>query len=26
MDYVSRLEPPESFQAPQGWRNPDFFE
>ena len=23
-DYVSRLEPPEAFQAPKGWRNPDF--
>ncbi len=23
-DYVSRLEPPEEFQAPKGWRNPDF--
>jgi cytochrome c553 len=24
LDYVSRLEPPEDFQAPPGWRNPDF--
>jgi cytochrome c553 len=24
LDYVSRLEPPEEFQAPPGWRNPDF--
>ncbi|HEY5657574.1 MAG TPA: c-type cytochrome [Myxococcota bacterium] len=24
LDYVSRLEPPEAFQAPEGWRNPDF--
>jgi len=24
LDYVSRLEPPEAFQAPPGWRNPDF--
>jgi cytochrome c553 len=24
LDYVSRLEPPEEFQAPSGWRNPDF--
>lgn len=24
MDYVSRLEPPDVFQAPPGWRNPDF--
>ena len=24
LDYVSRLEPPEPFQAPPGWRNPDF--
>jgi cytochrome c553 len=24
MDYVSRREPPEVFQAPPGWRNPDF--
>jgi cytochrome c553 len=23
-DYVSRLQPPEAFQAPKGWRNPDF--
>jgi cytochrome c553 len=23
-DYVSRLEPPLEFQAPKGWRNPDF--
>ncbi|MBW2421232.1 MAG: c-type cytochrome [Deltaproteobacteria bacterium] len=23
-DYVSRLEPPAEFQAPAGWRNPDF--
>ena len=26
LDYVSRLEPPEEFQAPPGWRNPDFAE
>ena len=24
LDYVSRLEPPEMFQAPPDWRNPDF--
>jgi cytochrome c553 len=24
LDYVSRLEPPEDFRAPPGWRNPDF--
>ena len=24
LDYVSRLEPPIEFQAPPGWRNPDF--
>lgn len=24
LDYVSRLEPAEPFQAPPGWRNPDF--
>jgi cytochrome c553 len=24
MDYVSRLQPPEEFQAPPDWRNPDF--
>jgi cytochrome c553 len=24
LDYVSRLEPPEEFRAPPGWRNPDF--
>jgi cytochrome c553 len=24
LDHVSRLEPPEAFQAPPGWRNPDF--
>lgn len=24
LDYVSRLEPPEAFQAPEGWKNPDF--
>ena len=24
LDYVSRLEPPEAFQASPGWRNPDF--
>lgn len=24
LDYVSRLEPDESLQAPPGWRNPDF--
>lgn len=24
LDYVSRLEPPEEYQAPPGWRNPDF--
>jgi cytochrome c553 len=26
LDYVSRLEPPAEFQAPPGWRNPDFAE
>ncbi len=26
LDYVSRLEPPEEFRAPAGWRNPDFAE
>lgn len=26
MDYVSRLQPPEALQAPEGWRNPDFLE
>jgi cytochrome c553 len=26
LDYVSRLEPPEAFRAPAGWRNPDFAE
>lgn len=26
LDYVSRLEPPDVFQAPPGWRNPDFLE
>jgi cytochrome c553 len=26
LDYVSRLEPPKEFQAPPGWRNPDFSE
>jgi cytochrome c553 len=26
LDYVSRLRPPEEFQAPAGWRNPDFAE
>ncbi|MCP5043188.1 MAG: c-type cytochrome [bacterium] len=26
LDYVSRLEPPEEFQAPPGWQNPDFAE
>lgn len=26
LDYVSRLEPPEEFRAPAGWRNPDFVE
>jgi cytochrome c553 len=26
LDYVSRLEPPEEFQAPPGWRNPDFMD
>jgi cytochrome c553 len=26
LDYVSRLEPPEELQAPEGWRNPDFVE
>jgi cytochrome c553 len=26
LDHVSRLEPPEMFQAPSGWRNPDFAE
>ena len=25
-DYVSRLEPPKAFQAPPGWRNPDFLD
>jgi hypothetical protein len=24
LDYVSRLEPPEELQAPEGWQNPDF--
>ncbi len=24
LDYVSRLQPPPEFQAPPGWRNPDF--
>ncbi len=24
LDYVSRLEPPEELQAPEGWKNPDF--
>jgi cytochrome c553 len=24
LDYVSRLDPPEEFQAPPGWENPDF--
>ncbi len=24
LDYVSRLTPPEEFQAPPGWKNPDF--
>ena len=24
LDYVSRLEPPKEFQAPEGWHNPDF--
>lgn len=24
LDYVSRLEPPEAYQAPPGWENPDF--
>jgi cytochrome c553 len=24
LDHVSRLEPPAEFQAPAGWRNPDF--
>jgi len=24
LDYVSRLQPPEQFQAPPGWSNPDF--
>jgi hypothetical protein len=24
LDYVSRLEPPEELQAPEGWHNPDF--
>lgn len=24
LDYVSRIEPPEAFQAPPGWSNPDF--
>ncbi len=26
LDYVSRLEPPEEYQAPSGWVNPDFQE
>jgi cytochrome c553 len=26
LDYVSRLEPPEELQAPEGWQNPDFVE
>jgi cytochrome c553 len=26
LDYVSRLEPPEEFQAPPDWRNPDFMD
>lgn len=26
LDYVSRQQPPEEFQAPAGWRNPDFAE
>jgi len=26
LDYVSRLEPPEELQAPEGWHNPDFVE
>jgi cytochrome c553 len=26
LDYVSRLEPPEEFQAPPDWQNPDFLE
>jgi cytochrome c553 len=26
LDYVSRLQPPEEFQAPPGWRNPDLAE
>ncbi len=24
LDYASRLQPPEEFQAPEGWKNPDF--
>jgi len=24
LDYVSRLKPPKEYQAPSGWRNPDF--
>jgi cytochrome c553 len=24
LDYTSRLQPPEEFQAPEGWKNPDF--
>jgi cytochrome c553 len=24
LDYVSRLEPPETLRAPRGWKNPDF--
>jgi cytochrome c553 len=24
LDYASRLQPPEEFRAPQGWKNPDF--
>ena len=26
LDYISRLEPPAAFQAPEGWKNPDFHE
>jgi cytochrome c553 len=26
LDYVSRIEPPVEFVAPEGWRNPDFAE
>jgi len=26
LDYTSRLEPPEEFQAPPNWKNPDFMD